>query len=96
MKLKELILILILCPLLTLAQSGRLISTDSEISSSMVNDVHQDSQGLIWIATEDGLNRYDGSKFTIFKQDPNNPQSLLNNYVKEVFEDSKERLYIGF
>ncbi|MDT0688767.1 two-component regulator propeller domain-containing protein [Salegentibacter sp. F188] len=85
-----------LCPSLTAAQSGRLFSTDSQLSSSLVNDVHQDSKGFIWIATEDGLNRYDGSKFTIFKQNHEDSKSLLNNYVKEVFEDSKNRLYFGF
>lgn len=96
MKIKELLTLIILCPLLTVAQSGRLFSTDSELSSSLINDVHQDSKGLIWIATEDGLNRYDGSKFTIFKQNHRNSKSLLNNYVKKVFEDSENRLYFGF
>ncbi|MDT0688779.1 two-component regulator propeller domain-containing protein [Salegentibacter sp. F188] len=96
MKIKELLIVLILFPLLAVAQSGRLFSTDSELSSSLVNDVHQDSKGFIWIATEDGLNRYDGSKFTIFKQNRSDSKSLLNNYVKEIFEDSKNRLYFGF
>lgn len=96
MRIKQLLAFLALLPLLTVAQSGRLFSTDSELSSSLINDVHQDSKGYMWIATEDGLNRYDGSKFTIFKQNDKHPQSLLNNYVKEIFEDRRQRLYFGF
>ena len=78
------------------AQSGKLFTVDRELSSSLVNDVFQDSNGLIWITTEDGLNRYDGSKFTIYKKDDANENSLLNNYVKLVYEDSKGHLLVGF
>src|SRR5690606_18055906 len=52
--------------------------------------------GLVWIATEDGLNRYDGSKFTIYKQNDKDENSLLNNYIRIVYEDSRDRLLIGF
>lgn len=78
------------------AQSGKLFSVDNELSSSMINDVYQDRNGLVWIATEDGLNRYDGSKFTVYKQDDKKPHSLLNNYVRVLLEDSKGHLLIGF
>lgn len=78
------------------AQSGKLFTVDRELSSSLVNHVYQDSNQLIWISTEDGLNRYDGSKFTIYKKDDENENSLLNNYVRLVYEDSKGRLLIGF
>lgn len=77
-------------------QSGKLFSVDKELSSSLINDVYQDRDGLIWIATEDGLNRYDGSKFTIYKQNDRNETTLLNNYVRLLYEDSKGRLLIGF
>lgn len=78
------------------AQSGKLFTVDRELSSSLINNVYQDSNELIWIATEDGLNRYDGSKFTVYKKDDTNENSLLNNYVRLVYEDSKGHLLIGF
>ncbi len=76
-------------------QSCKLFTTDRELSSSLINMIYQDRNGFIWIATEDGLNRYDGSKFTIYKHDPNNEHSLCHNYVRALFEDSKGRLFVG-
>ncbi len=50
---------------------SKLFTTDKELSSSLINQIYQDRNGFIWIATEDGLNRYDGAKFTIYKHEPN-------------------------
>ena len=50
---------------------------------------------MIWIATEDGLNRYDGVKFTVYRHEPGNEHSLAHNYVKVIFEDDKGRLIVG-
>lgn len=77
------------------AQEGRMFTVDKELSSSMINKVYQDQDGIIWIATEDGLNRYDGAKFTVYKHDKRNPNSLLNNYVRVLYEDSRKRLFVG-
>lgn len=76
-------------------QTGRLFTVDNELSSSMINSLFQDKNGIIWIATEDGLNKYDGAKFTIYKHDKENEHSLLNNYVRFLFEDSKGHCYVG-
>ncbi len=76
-------------------QTGRLFTVDNELSSSMINTVYQDKNGIIWIATEDGLNRYDGAKFTIYKHDKENEHSLLNNYVRFLFEDRHGHCYVG-
>jgi len=78
------------------AQSGKMFTVDLELSNSLIYQVYQDSKGIIWVATEDGLNRYDGSKFSIYKHDPQNPQSVLNNYVRLLFEDRKGRLLVGY
>ncbi len=77
-------------------QFGKLYTADRELSNSLINDIYQDQNSLIWVATEDGLNRYDGSKFTVYKHDKNNPHSVLNNLVRVIFEDSKRRLFIGY
>ena len=67
------------------AQSGKLFTVDKELSSSMVNKVTQDSKGNIWIATEDGLNYYDGAKFLTFKNKKEDKSSIKSNYVISVF-----------
>lgn len=77
------------------SQSAKLFSADTELSNSLIYNMHQDKNGIIWIATEDGLNRYDGSKFTIYKQDEKKPHSLGNNFVRILFEDSKGHFFVG-
>ncbi|MGS2764645.1 hybrid sensor histidine kinase/response regulator transcription factor [Sinomicrobium sp. M5D2P9] len=77
-------------------QSGKLYSTDAELSSSLVNQVYSDSRGFIWVATEDGVNRYDGAKFRKIKHDERDTSSILNNYIRVIFEDNKNRLLFGF
>ncbi|SHF70947.1 Signal transduction histidine kinase [Bacteroides luti] len=78
------------------AQSGKLFTVDKELSSSMVNKVTQDSKGNIWIATEDGLNYYDGAKFLTFKHKKEDKSSIKSNYVISVFNDSQNNLFIGY
>ena len=61
---KHTILILFLfLSLLCHGQSYKFFTTDRELSSSLINKIYQDRNGMIWIATEDGLNRYDGDHF---------------------------------
>lgn len=77
------------------AQTGRFYSTDKELSNSLINKVYQDKRGFIWVATEDGLNKFDGNRFIVYKKNKNEPDALLNNYVKTLFEDSKGRFWIA-
>ena len=76
-------------------QEGKMFTVDKDLSSSMLNKIYQDRDGIIWIATEDGLNRYDGAKFTVYKNEKDNPHSLLNDYVRTLYEDSQGRFFIG-
>ncbi|WP_304471655.1 hypothetical protein, partial [uncultured Muribaculum sp.] len=57
--------------------------------------VCQDNNGMIWVATEDGLNRYDGSKFIVFRNIPGDSTSLASNLVNTINVDSKGRTFIG-
>ncbi|WP_321479791.1 two-component regulator propeller domain-containing protein [uncultured Bacteroides sp.] len=96
---KKIILIIIifilLSPFHTKAQTGKFYSSDKELSNSLINQVYQDKKGFIWIATENGLNRFDGMRFSIYKHIPNDSTSLKNNYVRTLFEDSFNRFWIG-
>lgn len=64
------------------------------LSNSSVNCVFQDSQNLLWIGTWDGLNRYDGSSFKIFRPEPNNANSLSNQVVLDVSEDNNGQIWV--
>ena len=55
------------------------ISIEQGLSHSTVNCSLQDSKGFIRFGTEDGLNVYDGSSFTVYNHDPNEPHSLSHN-----------------
>lgn len=92
---KNILILLILIPIVCYGQSHRLFTTDQHLSSSLINSIYEDSKGMIWIATEDGLNRYDGSKVSIYKHNTDNGNSLAHNYVCAIFEDSHGNLFIG-
>lgn len=71
------------------------VTINDGLSQGMVNTIIQDRYGFMWFATKDGLNRYDGYNFTVYRHDPNDSASLADNYVFIVFEDSKGRLWAG-
>ena len=77
------------------AQIGKLYSTDNELSNSLINQLFQDQKGFIWVATEFGLNKYDGYRFSNYTHQPNDSTTIKNNYVRTIFETSKQQLLIG-
>lgn len=71
------------------------ISVQHGLSQSAVTCMIQDKQGFLWIGTQDGLNRYDGYKFTVFKKNPHDKNSISNNYITCLFEDRDGYLWAG-
>ncbi|MBI3194566.1 MAG: hypothetical protein HYZ34_08905, partial [Ignavibacteriae bacterium] len=71
------------------------LTTSDGLSEGVVYKILQDSRGYLWFATHDGLNRYDGYSFTVFKNMPFDSLSLWNNHVLELFEDSRKILWVG-
>ncbi|HJZ41023.1 MAG TPA: two-component regulator propeller domain-containing protein [Bacteroidales bacterium] len=71
------------------------LTVDDGLSQGVVEDILQDMQGFMWIATRDGLNRYDGRQFTTFRNDRNDPQSLASNWILSLAEDRSGKLWIG-
>ncbi len=65
------------------------------LSQSVVTCLLQDEQGFLWIGTQDGLNRYDGYTFHIFRPDPNDPTSISDNWINALFQDRQGYLWIG-
>jgi len=71
------------------------LTIDEGLSQNTVFCTVQDKAGFIWIGTEDGLNKYDGYEFTIYKHENNNPKSLSHSQINTLFEDPKGNLWIG-
>jgi ligand-binding sensor domain-containing protein/class 3 adenylate cyclase len=92
-------LALILCFNFSQAQRRNIkfdnITIDQGISQSSVNAILQDDDGFIWIATQDGLNKYDGYQFTIFKSNPSDASSLSTNFVQTLCEDKDGYIWVG-
>ncbi|MFY0483128.1 hybrid sensor histidine kinase/response regulator transcription factor [Flavobacterium sp. PLA-1-15] len=64
------------------------------LSNSSVNCIFQDSQNLLWIGTWDGLNRYDGNSFKIFRSEEDNESSLSNQVILKVGEDNEGQIWV--
>ena len=62
---------------------------------ALFSAILQDRQGFLWFGTEDGLNRYDGYSFTVFKPIRDNPNSLTHNQITALLEDRDGLLWIG-
>ena len=71
------------------------IGGNEGLSENIVNDIVQDQNGFIWLATNDGLNRYDGYSMTHFRYDPSNPQSLSSNVLECLLLAHDGMLWIG-
>jgi len=61
----------------------------------MVTAIYQDSKGFIWIGTQAGLQRYDGTRFKNYLADVRDTSALQSDWIADVFEDSKKRLWVG-
>lgn len=65
------------------------------LSDLTINSIAQDSTGFLWIATRDGLNRYDGTRFKVFKHVLGDSTSLVHDNVQCVFVDSRGAVWVG-
>ena len=94
-----LLLLLNVHPSAIFAQSRHIkfirIGPETGLSQSNVTTILQDKQGFMWFGTPDGLNRYDGYKFTIYRNDPKGPMSLSDSHIKAIFEDREGSVWIA-
>lgn len=65
------------------------------LSQISVLDILQDSKGYMWFATRNGLNRYDGKNFVVYKNDPKDSLSLGSNHILSLAEDYNQNLWVG-
>ena len=70
-------------------------SQEHGLSSNQIHSILQDKKGWMWFGTSQGACRFDGYKFTVFKNDAEDSTSLKGNLVRAIFEDRKGQLWIG-
>lgn len=65
------------------------------LSQNTVHAMIQDRMGFLWVGTEDGLNKFDGRDFKIYRYSPHDPTSLTPGTITAIQEDSYGRLWVG-
>jgi ligand-binding sensor domain-containing protein len=71
------------------------LSTASGLSQSTIFKIIQDRRGFLWFATADGLNRYDGHSFVIYRHDPGDANTLSGSDISTVIEDQEGNLWVA-
>lgn len=71
------------------------LTINNGLSQGMVNCMLQDQYGFIWIGTNDGLNRFDGFRITVYRNDVTDPNTISGNYITTIHEDVRGLLWIG-
>ncbi|MCJ8270485.1 MAG: hypothetical protein MJK04_13905 [Psychrosphaera sp.] len=96
-------LLVLLCSMMASAYGNALgaavrldrLGIEQGLSQSTVLGITRDQQGFMWFATSDGLNRYDGYQFKIYRHNPRKVNSIGSNYIVCLLLDSKGTLWVG-
>lgn len=70
-------------------------STKFGLSDNWVEAIMQDSKGFLWIGTHDGLNRFDGSRFEIFRLKQSDSTTIPGNFISNLFEDRNHDIWVS-
>ena len=87
-------LAIVLCRLWLYGQAGFFFPSE-RFSSGLINDICQDKYGYLWIATDYGLNKFDGYRFTTYLHDPADSLTMSSNVVGCLFCDKEGLLWVG-
>ncbi len=68
---------------------------DNGLSENTVRAIFQDRLGFMWFGTKDGLNRFDGNEFKIFKNNPEDTHSIGNNFIYDIYQDIDDNLWVA-
>lgn len=70
------------------------LTVEDGLSQSSVTCILQDDEGFMWFGTQDGLDRYDGYNIKVFKNNPNDSTSLINNFIYSLYKDVAGNMYV--
>lgn len=73
----------------------RHLSVADGLSQNTINCIYQDHLGYVWCGTEDGLNRYDGYQFKVYKHNPLDSTSLSHSWIWDIKEDKNKNLWVA-
>lgn len=73
----------------------RNISIEDGLSQATVESILQDSRGYMWFATNDGLNRYNGYNYKVYRKEKKSSKGLSNNYVAKLLEDKYGYIWVA-
>lgn len=71
------------------------LTSNEGLSQNFISAIYQDKNGFIWFGTKDGLNRYDGYEFKVYRHNPFDTTTLSGNFISALMEDSKGRFWVG-
>lgn len=71
------------------------ITSEDGLSQGTVETIIQDDQGYIWLGINDGLCRYNGYEFKIYKHDEELENSITNNYIVDIKQDNSGNIWVG-
>lgn len=76
-------------------RATRLYNAPPNLSTLLYHDFCQDKTGFMWIATESGIIKFDGSNYEIFRNDKNKAGSISDNRINRIFCDSRGDIWVG-
>ncbi|MGX5691283.1 hybrid sensor histidine kinase/response regulator transcription factor [Arcticibacter tournemirensis] len=71
------------------------LGTREGLSSNIVSAILKDRYGYVWFATNDGLNKFDGTHFTIYRRNADDPTSIISSNILSLYEDGLGNLWVG-
>ncbi|WP_426802212.1 ATP-binding protein [Xanthomonas campestris] len=73
----------------------RIVGPADGLPSTMITAIAQDRAGYLWMTTGDGLIRYDGAGFKVWRNDPADPRSLRSNLLQAIYIDAQDRIWLA-
>jgi signal transduction histidine kinase/ligand-binding sensor domain-containing protein/CheY-like chemotaxis protein/AraC-like DNA-binding protein len=97
LKYLALLITLFFSPFIAFSQDYSVLFLDVSdgLSNNSITKIYQDKEGYMWFGTYDGLNRYDGYNFKVFRNEINNPNSISNNTIYSLEGDVSRHIWIG-
>jgi signal transduction histidine kinase/CheY-like chemotaxis protein/ligand-binding sensor domain-containing protein len=96
---KILLYLCLLSPFATFPQKPNIkftqVNIEQGLSNSWVEAIFQDSRGFMWIGTRNGLDRYDGQQFKVYRNNTKDTTSISDNSIRYIYEDRDHNLWVG-